>query len=254
LATVVAVAVAAYAGSDMVHEVLGHGLACAFSPTVRALSLSTVALQTDSSSRLIAAAGSIANIVVGLLAAALFRRRSAFDTKGYFLGLFTITNLLNGTGYLLFSGLLDVGDWALVIEGREPRWIWRSVIALGGAALYALVVRSAALQVIALVQRGLIAREEPSRLLFPAYITGGLLLVLGSALNPISPGLILSSGVSSGFGAMAGLAFIPGSVETRTAVTTSVGTPLPFSLGWSVAGIFVSLIFIGWLGPGVRLS
>src|SRR5436309_2086920 len=99
LATVAAVAVVAYAGCDMVHEVLGHGLACALSPTVRALSLSTVALQTDSSSPLVAAAGSIANIIVGLLAAASFRRRSAFDVWGYFLGLFATTNLLNGTGY-----------------------------------------------------------------------------------------------------------------------------------------------------------
>ncbi len=48
---VVAIAIVAYAADDMAHEVLGHGLACA--PTgVRPHSLSSVALQTGTSSRL----------------------------------------------------------------------------------------------------------------------------------------------------------------------------------------------------------
>jgi hypothetical protein len=46
--TVIGVAIVAYASCDMVHEVLGHGLACALTG-VRMVSLSTVALQTGSS-------------------------------------------------------------------------------------------------------------------------------------------------------------------------------------------------------------
>ena len=52
----ISVAVVAYAACDMLHEVLGHGLACALIPGVRALSLTTVALQTSAQSRLVAAA------------------------------------------------------------------------------------------------------------------------------------------------------------------------------------------------------
>ncbi len=108
LATVVSNAVVAYAGCDMVHELLGHGLACALSPDVRALSLSTVALQTDTNSRFVAAAGSVANIVAGVMADILFRRRNAWNAWSVFLGVFAATNLFNGTGYLLLSGLLNM--------------------------------------------------------------------------------------------------------------------------------------------------
>src|SRR2546425_9797997 len=97
--TVIAVAIVAYAGCDMVHEVLGHGVACLL-VGVRPLSLSTVALQTGTSSRPVAAAGSIANVVFGMLAMWLFRRGRSFGAGRYFLWLFGSINLLNGTGYL----------------------------------------------------------------------------------------------------------------------------------------------------------
>src|SRR5579863_3649162 len=34
-------------------------------------------------------------------------------------------NLFTGTGYFLFSGVLNFGDWAAVIRGLEPRWMWQ---------------------------------------------------------------------------------------------------------------------------------
>lgn len=253
LMTVVAIAAMAYASCDMVHELLGHGLACALSPNVRALSLSTVALQTDVSSRFVAAAGSLANIVVGVVAGVLLGRRKSWDAWSVFLGLFAVTNLLNGTGYPIFSGLLNVGDWAVVVAGAEPVWFWRMLLTLVGILLYGLVIWGAARQIVSLVRRGLISRHEPARVLLPAYVAGGLMFVLGSALNPIGPSLILTSGVSSGFGAMAGLAILPSLVEKQTSQDHSVGQTLAFSLGWCVAGVVVALVFIGLLGPGIRL-
>jgi len=79
------------------------------------------------------------------------------------------------------------------------------------------------------------------------------MFVLGSSLNPIGPSLILTSGVSSGFGAMAGLVIIPSLVERQTSQDHSAGQTLPFSLGWCVAGAVVAIVFIGLLGPGIRL-
>jgi hypothetical protein len=249
----VSIAVVAYAGCDMVHELLGHGLACALSPNIRALSLSTVALQTDVKSRFVAAAGSVSNIVAGVVAGILFRRRNSWDAWSVSLGLFAVTNLLNGTGYLIFSGLLNVGDWAVVIAGAEPAWLWRTLLSLVGILLYGLVIWSAARQIVSLVRLGLISKHEPARVLLPTYIAGGLMYVFGSALNPIGPSLILTSGVSSGFGAMAGLAILPSLVDNQTSQDHSAGQTLPFSLGWCVAGAIVALVFIGLLGPGIRL-
>jgi hypothetical protein len=251
--TVIAVALVAYAACDMTHEVLGHGVACVLSG-VRPLSLSTVALQTGTSSRMVAAAGSLANVIVGMLALLLFRRGRGFGAARYFLWLFGSINLLNGTGYLLFSGLLDIGDWAVVIQDHYPRGVWRAFMVAIGATLYLGAIRLIASTMASLVRKGDVDRREVTRLVFPAYIAGGLLFVAGSALNRISPGLILTSGVSSGFGAMAGLAIVPMLLEKRTAEGAGTGAaPMRFSPAWVVAGVLVTLVFVLLLGPGVRL-
>jgi hypothetical protein len=252
--TVIAVAVVAYATCDMTHEVLGHGVACLLTG-IRPVSLSTVALQTSESSRVVAAAGSIANAVVGMFALVALRRGAPWDPTRFFLWLFAATNLLNGTGYLLFSGVLGIGDWAVVIARLEPHVIWRGLLAVTGALLYVASVRSVAAAAIQVVRDGLVDRREIQRLVFPAYVAGGLLLVAGSALNPIGPRLILTSGMSAGFGAMAGLALVPGIVGRRTTGDQArpAVPPLAFSAGWTVGGAILALAFVFVLGPGVRL-
>jgi len=252
--TVGAVAVLAYAACDLAHEILGHGIACALSANVRAISISTVALQTDSSSRMVAVAGTIANVVVGVLALLSFRRRRGFGPMSFFLWLFAALNFLNATGYLLFSSVLDLGDWAVVIAGFDPHWAWRVLLGAVGLASYVGVIRLMATQMVERVDDGGLARGELPRLVILAYVAGGLLLVAGSALNPVGPQLILLSGVSSGFGAMAGLTVIPALVERRTTASASAGPSLPFSLGWVGCAWLVALVFVGILGPGVRLS
>lgn len=248
-------AVVAYAACDMTHEVLGHGVACLLTG-VRPLSLSTVALQTGTSDRWVAVAGSIANVIVGVLGFSLLRRRAAFDAVTYFLWLFAATNLLNGTGYLFFSGALDIGDWAVVISGLEPHAVWRWLLILAGTALYVGAIRWIAWEAIRLIREGPLSRPDIRRLVFPAYVAGGLLLVAGSALNRIDPSLILTSGVSSGFGAMVGLVFVPRIVErgTRAASDGAAAPPFPLRAGWVIAGALVALGFVLLLGPGVRLS
>lgn len=251
--TVIALAIVAYAACDMVHEVLGHGLACALTGG-RAISLSTVALQTESNSRIVAAAGSIANVIAGLLVLLALRRRSRFGPSRHFLWLFASTNLLNGTGYLLFSGVLDYGDWAVVISGMEPHWAWRVLLVAVGVGTYLGAIRLIAGEMISRIRDGDVPRREVGRLVFPAYIAGGLLFVAGSALNPVGPSLILLSGVSSGFGAMAGLAYVPKLVEEQTREVESAALPLHFSPGWVIGGALVAVLFIALLGPGIRLS
>ena len=254
LATVISIAIVAYAACDMIHEVLGHGLACAMTPGVKALSLSTVALQTSSESRFVAAAGSVMNVLAGLFLLVLFRLRKRFDSMGYFLWLLATLNLFNGTGYLLFSGLLDVGDWAVVIAGLTPHWAWRVALAIGGLVTYAGSLSIVAAAIASRVRSGQVDRRDVPRLAIPAYVAGGLLLVAGSALNPISPSLILMSGLSSGFGAMFGLAFIPRVVERRTADGAAGAPGLRASRAWVACALLVAAIFVGILGRGVPLS
>ena len=249
LITVVSVALVAYAACDMIHEAIGHGTAVALMPGVEALSISTVAVQTSAQSRLVAAAGSIANVLVGALLLVLARRRGRLDTLGYFLWLLATLNLLNGTGYLFFSGLTETGDWTVVVAGWNPEWIWRALLVVLGAASYSGVVVAAAAVLSRLLWGG--GPDEAVALTLPAYIAGGLLLVAGAAMNPIGMNLIWLSGVSSGFGAMAGLLVIPRLVKATDEVRDGVG--LRFHLGWALAAALTAAVFVFVIGRGIPL-
>src|SRR5262245_7022222 len=86
-ATVVAMAFVAYASCDVVHEALGHGVASVLAG-VQVLRLSSIGLQTATSSRFVASAGSIANVVAGLAATGFLARQSSFGPGTYFAWLF----------------------------------------------------------------------------------------------------------------------------------------------------------------------
>ena len=249
--TVVSVALTAYAVCDLVHEVLGHGIA-AFATGVHITSLSSVALQTSSPSRIVAASGSAANVVAGVAAMIMFRRLVRLSPGGYFAWLSGALNLLNGLGYPLYSALLGSGDWAVVVQGLQPAWSWRLLLGLAGSGAYAAAVVVAARQLARAVERLLVSRVELVRLVFPAYLAGGLLLVVASALNPISPILVLTSGASSGFGAMAGLMLVPQLVGRRTAGMMSAEGAIARSPRWIMAGFLVGALFVALVGPGLH--
>lgn len=246
-----AIAVAAYALSDLVHEVLGHGVSALLMPGVRILSLSSVALQTSGSSRFVAAAGSLANVLAGLVAMIAFRRLSRFSPSAYFLWLFGALNLMNGSGYPLYSAVLGSADWEVVVRGLQPAIFWRLLLGLVGVAAYAGTVVFAARTLARAVASKLVAREEIVRLIFPAYVAGGILLVAASAFNPISPVLILTSGVSSGFAAMAGLTVVPSLVAKWTAGIESGDVAIARSVGWIVGGAVIGILFVAVIGRGI---
>lgn len=252
IVTTVAIAVTAYALCDLVHEVAGHGTAALLVPGVQVLSLSTVALQTTGSSRIVAAAGSIANILVGAASLAVLYRRARFSAAEYFLWLFGSLNLLNGSGYPLYSALLGYGDWEVVVRGLQPASIWRVAIGIAGVAAYAGVVMLSARALRRPVETHRLSRAEIVRLVFVAYVAGGALLVVAAAFNPIGPALILSSGVSSGFAAMAGLTAVPTLVEKRTAGAGAGTGFVPQSRGWIVTGVVLGTFFVAVVGPGIQ--
>jgi len=251
--TIAAIAITAFALCDLVHEVAGHGLAVLLVPGVQAISLSSVALQTTGESRLVAAAGSMANIIAGCIAMALFQRRRRFSAGAYFLWLFGAVNLLNGCGYPLYSAILDSGDWAVVVRGLEPALGWRVGLGLTGAGAYASAVWMSAAELAQAVEGDLVSSLEIPGLVILAYVVGSTLLVAASALNPVGASLILLSGVGSGFAAMAGLTAVPTLVEKRVGRREGAGGALSFSAGWVGAGLVVGIVFITVIGRGIPL-
>ena len=255
LVTAACIALTAYALCDLVHEVIGHGAVALITPGARIVSLSSVALQTEGTqSRLVAAAGSIANVAVGLVALIVFHLKQRLTPAGWFLWLFAVLNLMNGTGYPFFTAVFAFGDWAVVIGGLTPGWLWRVALGVAGAAAYTAAVKAAARELARAVNATSFRRVEVPRIVLTSYVAGGLLLVAASVFNPIGPSLILASGASSGFAAMAGLTVIPRLVERRVATVSDEGGVLPRSSAWIAAGIIVAAVFVGLIGRGIRFS
>ena len=116
---------------------------------------------------------------------------------------------------------------------------------------YAVAIAASAKAFTRAVKSYLVSRDEIERLVLPAYVAGGALLLAASALNPIGSTLILSSGLSSGFGAMAGLTLVPWIVERQTdGAETGTGF-VSRSVRWIAMGIIVGVVFIAILGPGI---
>jgi hypothetical protein len=252
LVTVIAIAIVAYAATDGVHELLGHGT-MALLLGIKITSISTVGLQSYESSRLLSAAGSIANVLVGIISFVVLGRRQHLDSTAYFLWLFGFVNAMSGTCYLLASALLNNGDWSVVIRGLYPAWVWRTVMGLAGSALYFLFVRWAGALMTKLVDLGSISRRELSRLTLPAYLTGGVLLTSAAVFNPFSHSLILLSGVGASLGLTWGLLFIPQIAVPHTQQKAATFSTLPFSWTWTSVAAVIALIFVALCGPGVRL-
>jgi hypothetical protein len=112
--TLAAIGALACIAADMVHEAVGHGTASLLMSDP-ILSLSTVAVQTASPSRFASAAGTTANLIVGVLSFLLLRRVRKLTPSAYLLWLFGAFNLFN-VGYLVASACMNSGDWAAAAD------------------------------------------------------------------------------------------------------------------------------------------
>jgi hypothetical protein len=236
----------------MVHEALGHGTASWLTGD-RMLSLSTVAIQNATANRFVSSAGTLANCIVGVLCLVILRRMQRLTPFAYFLWIFGAYNLLN-SGYLITSAVLNNGDWANVITGLSPTWLWRCALGLAGAILYLSAVRWTASCINNLVDRDEVAVTDLQRLVLPAYLISGAVMTVASFFNPISVSLILLSGVGASFGLNSGLLFVPGIVASIAHSKVRVSRPMPFSLFWLTLAIVISALFIVVLGPGIHFG
>jgi len=244
----------ASAACDLIHEVLGHGTAALLSPGVTAMSLTTVALTTSGASRLVAVAGTMANLVAGAAALAFVLVRRGSGTMRVFAWLLMSFDLMNAAAYPVYSALLGSGDWAALIGGPPTPAAWRVGLGLLGMAAYAGSVRLSAACLRGLATDGVVRRRDLPRLAVVPYVAGGLLLIAGAALNPIGPRLILTSGAATGFGAMAGLLATPALAGEPSDARAGPWSRLGFARTWVVAAAAVAALFVFVIGPGIRLS
>lgn len=259
--TVIAISALAYLLANLVHEGLGHGGTCVLvgaHPTM----LNAIFFEYDEKSaslvqqRWISAGGSIANVLVGLPIVAALRRVRGSGASRYFLWLFAAVNLVTAFGYLLYSGIGGIGDWARVVEGLGAPWIWRGGMAVVGAILYFLVA-----------PRLLMPRLDPflgtdpsvrvtrARLLgLLPYVAGSVSLAIAGLLNPYGMRVVLISAIAAGFGGTSLLAWYPRIPRAPAPGTPATPLAIERSWAWIATGIIVLLVFVVVLGPGVRVG
>jgi hypothetical protein len=257
LLTVTAIALVAYAASNVLHEAVGHGAACVAlggKPNV----LSSVHFDCNEEAisalarRGVAAAGTIVNLIAGAIGLVALKATNPVRKPhiSYFLWLFTTLNLLMGAGYILFSGVGNIGDWADVASGTVSPFIWRPAMAVLGGAVYFLLARQSGQWLGALVGSDDLSIRRSRLLSAPAYVAGGLLFCLSGLFNPVGPVLIAISAAAASFGGASGLLWL---IQfTRGSKRSAEPAELQRSYAWIVAGCIASVIFVGILGPGIH--
>ena len=258
-ATIIAISALAYSLANVVHEGLGHGGACILfgaRPTMfNAIFFNyDEATASDSVQRAISSAGSVVNVIVGLPLTVLLRSRVALSPRWrYFLWLFCAVNLLTAFGYLLYSGIGGIGDWARVIEGARPAALYRLALVVSGALLYFVVAPRLLMPAL----DPFLGREPDARVararqlsLIP-YLVGAGTLVAAGLLNPLGMKIVLISAAAASLGGTSLLAWYPAIPRAPSPYATDVPLGITRGVPWIVAGVIAMAFFVLVLGPGI---
>ncbi|HEY0758818.1 MAG TPA: hypothetical protein VGD59_06140 [Acidisarcina sp.] len=245
VATIVSMAVVASALATLLHEGLGHGVVAWLrgeTPTM----LTSNHLSSLRSDRVVAAGGTVVNLIVG--AAALLGSRAAGGRANlhYFLWILAALNLLPGAGYFLYSGMFGFGDWYDVIKDQPHEGALRVALVLFGAALYVLVVRWLAVGVRPFAPTPS-AYNVVGRY---AYYAAGVFSCAAGALDPLGLKLFFVSTVAAAFGGSSGMLWMDSLMPSRAAKESLVVRPQP---GWWVAAVVLGGCYIWFVGRGISL-
>ena len=259
--TVASVAVLAYAAANLLHEGVGHGGACVLVGGAPEL-LTSVSFEcgTDglppAAARLVAASGTVVNLIAGAVAVLAYRRSAARGPAlRFFLWLFGTINFLTGFGYFLFSGIGRIGDWAEVMAPVHPEWVWRVALAAGGFALYWIATQRA----FASLARFIGGRPsdrftDGKRMALLSYASGAVLYCLAGALNPNGPRLLLISAAAASLGGTSGLWWGTNFLRGKAAEEIDDAPTRIARDGRLVAAAgAVAFVFVCLLGPGISL-
>lgn len=262
LPTLVAISSLAYLLDTALHEHLGHGLACAaLGGSIKEAGAFYVdchyAGMGSLNIRLVALAGPLVSLLVGLSGFAVLRRlNTASAHLKFFVWLLASLGLMTATGYLLFSGVSGLGDFGFgpdgALLGWSPEWLWRILLSLLGALTYGLTIRQM-LRTLSdmLGGSGSERPQQAQRLALTAYLTGGLVSVLIGLLNPQGIFILLASAAAASLGGSSALAWAMRFVSPNAPTPKPLMT-LPRQWVWIGVGLLFTLIYGLLLGPSIK--
>jgi hypothetical protein len=250
--TVCAISLLAEIIANVLHEGLGHA-ATALLTGAKSGVLTTVAWSSDFDSRLVAAGGTLANLVAATVFWIALRSATGASVRlRFFLFTSLAFNLFAGTGYFLFSGVTNFGDWADVIAGSHAHWLWRLLLLVGGIASYygaVLIVGTGLVRYVGVPRN---ATRRLLKLTLIPYFSAVLLLCTGGLLNPLGIQLVWQSALPGAAGAHSGLLWLRHYIPRGT-VPARRSDGIDRNYAWIIVAVGLSLVFIFVLGRGITL-
>ena len=257
--SIISISIIVFIIQNILHEFFGHGGATLLVGG-KLISLTTAYLESDLESvsglgrRIVAAAGPIVNIVIGLLFWIILKRNNGKNGGfTFFLWLSMTVNLLTGTGYFLFSGVSGIGDWINVINGFGSIWTWRIIMIITGIFLYLLTIFLSLKELNLLIGADDSDRHKRAlRLSLIPYLSGSIATTIGAFLNPVSILFVFTSAAST-FGGTSGLAWMTQLYSTK--LFSKIGNkPITIKRNWLWV-LFAFILLSGhiiFLGPGIK--
>ncbi len=257
--TVAAIAAVSTSLTVGLHELV-HAFTCiAVGGTLRGFS----ALYADTSAphvwqqKVIAGSAPLFNVVLGLFLLVIVHRSQGMAPRTrWFLWLWMLMNLLSGTGYLMFSGIANVGDVAVVISGGEPQWFFRALITVVGSAMFMSAVWVALREWGRMVGGGGPAQiSRSSKLCVTSYFSALAAVALAGVMSPTGiTSLPVVAGVFAVAGGQSPLLWMMQWFRAHMFLKAP-GPPLEVQRdwGWMLSGVVVTLLYAVVLGASVTL-
>ncbi len=257
LPTIAGMAAFVYVVSTLLHEAGGHGVAClAVGAPPRAWGAYYFDCDFHGLSfwagRIVAAAGSTANLLVAALALplwALVRERGP-ATRLFVWLLFTV-NAFQWAGYFLYSGVTGFGDWGTeeVLSGIVHAPHARVVMVAVGAYLYFWWINERSGRMLGAILGGTsAARRTGQYVSMTAYAVGGAVALLVALLSPLGAPLVIGSALASSLVGTFGLLFVSLQMPRDG---RGAGPSLVRRWPWIALGAAAALAYAATLGPSI---
>ena len=199
------------------------------------------------------AGGTLVNLAAALVFWVVLRsaQHASMSTR-YFLLITCAFNLFTGTGYFFFSGATDFGDWAAVISGLHPHWLWRALLVFVGVCSYYAAVLIVG---IGLVRYVGIPRDQQRRLrklTIVPYFSAILLASVAGLLNPLGIQLLWQSALPATAGGQSGLLWLQYYIPRGTTPEVT-SQRVSRNYVWIGVATVLACIYVIVLGRGITL-
>jgi hypothetical protein len=264
VATVLAIGATTYVTASLVHEGVGHEIACAAAGG-RPMGFSTAVAGCDEAGmspgdhRFLTAGGAGANLLWGgSHLALLYAHPPEGGAAYYYLWLTSTVNLLEAGGYMMVGPWVPVGDFGAEgflrdVENPVPLQIGLSALGTGITFGSMMIANDLGKPLWGSAQPPRLARKR--LLSLTPYLAGSALVTGGALLSRAGPEFAVSAGVSTFAGTLF-LAYLPlffnaDVFEPSWTPATDTALPIRRRPAWWAVGAIAVVVGVAVMGPGI---